>query len=168
MGCNKNKYFAFKGFTLLELLITLFIISLLSFAGIYYNQTHPNKTKLSLLANQFYFDLSYAKEQAMVQQQMVSICPIDPNQEWKMGYKVQIHAPNDTPSTLLLTRTPPYPKAQLIESHFGLNRSCVYFNAKGQSLFNGHFLYFFEKNSSYVKIILTQTGKIHLEFDDAR
>jgi hypothetical protein len=129
----------------------------------YYDQTHPNKTKLSLLANQFYFDLSFAKEQAMLQQQMVSICPIDLNGQWKKGYQIQIHSPNQAAHTLLLIRTPPYSDSQLIQAHFGLNQPCVFFDSKGHSLFNGHFLYSFEKSMAYVKIILTQTGKMHLE-----
>ena len=150
MGYNKT-----KAFTLLELLITLSILSILSLAGVYYYQTDPNKTKLSLFSNQFYVDLSYAKEQALIQQKTIRICPI--KQNWTNGYEINLN------SDIVLSRTPNYPNNMRIESHFGLNQPCVYFDKQGQSLFNGHFSYSIPNNQTQAKIILTQTGKIHLE-----
>jgi prepilin-type N-terminal cleavage/methylation domain-containing protein len=154
LGYNKQ-----TAFTLLELLITLSIFSFLTLAGVYYYQIHPNKTKLGLFANQFYVDLSYAKEQARIRQKTVRICPIEQN--WTKGYEVNIN------SEMILSRTPPYPNTILIEAHFGLNQPCVYFDRRGQSLYNGHISYFYsaEKQIPIAKIIVTQTGKMHLSIN---
>ncbi len=157
MDYNKN-----NGFTLLELLITLSIFSILSFASLYYYQNHNNKTKLNLYINQFFVDLTYAKEQALIKQNQVSICPIHHN--WDKGYEITWQETKyNKKKNSLLTRTPPYPNTLHIQSHFGLHQPCVYFDAQGQSLFNGHFIYTLEKSEAYGKVILTQTGKMHLE-----
>lgn len=164
MVYNKNKLTR-NGFTLLELLITLSILSILSFSSIYYYQSHTNKTKLGLYLNQFYVDLSYAKEQALNKHAAVHICPV--NHDWKNGYQVMLKAEQPSPISThsLLTRTPLYPSSFRIQAHFGLNQPCVYFNTQGKSLFNGHIIYSLEETSAYGKIILTQTGKMHLELN---
>lgn len=153
MGYNNQ-----KAFTLLELLITLTIFSILALSSGYYYQQHSSKTKLSLFAQQFYADLSYAKEHAASKRQPVSVCPI--NKKWENGYEVTI---TPIPSTLILTRTPPYSDDHKIQAHFGLNQPCIFFDAQGHSVFNGHLAYLYDSDKSYAKIILTQTGKMHLE-----
>ncbi len=145
-----------KAFTLLELLITLTIFGILAFSSGYYYQQHSSKTKLSLFIQQFYADLSYAKEYAVSKKQMITVCPI--HAYWENGYTLT--AKNNAP---ILIRTPPYSSDHKIHAHFGLNQSCLFFNDLGHSVFNGHMAYFYDNNQSYGKIILTQTGKMHLE-----
>lgn len=165
MDYNKNKIKTkYKGFSLLELLITLCILSILSFASIYYYQQNNHKTQLALYLNQFYSDLTYAKEQALTKKHPVHICPI--HHQWENGYQLFVKAEHPNAHSripILLTRTPPYPNSLHIQAHFGLNQACVYFNAAGESLFNGHIIYVLENTKIYGKIILTQTGKMHLE-----
>ncbi len=143
-----------QAFTLLELLVTLVIFSLLSLSGLYYYQSHRSKTQLGLFARQLYADLSYAKEQAWLQQDIITLCPIQSN--WHNGYDIQLN------TTRLLIRTPAYPKKMQIQSHFGLNHPCVYFEPNGHIAFNGHFLYTHLNNTAQAKIIFTQSGKMHL------
>lgn len=151
MGYNNQ-----KAFTLLELLITLTIFGLLTLSSVYYYQQHNSKTKLSFFVQQFYADLSYAKEYAASHSQTVTICPT--NTYWENGYQLAIeHA------SPILIRTPSYSSDHKIQSHFGLNKTCLFFDVQGHSIFNGHMAYFFDSNKLYAKIILTQTGKMHLE-----
>ena len=145
-----------KAFTILELLITLTIFSILTLSSVYYYQQHNSKTKLSLFVQQFYADLSYAKEHAVSHNQTVTVCPTNTN--WENGYKLTIK--NASP---ILIRTPPYSLDHKIHAQFGLNHPCLFFDAQGHTVFNGHIAYFFDKDKPYAKIILTQTGKMHLE-----
>lgn len=145
-----------KAFTLLELLITLTIFGILALSSVYYYQQHSSKTKLSLVVQQFYADLSYAKEHAASHNKTLTVCPLD--LYWENGYTIAIK--NASP---ILIRTPPYSSDHKIQSHFGLNHICLFFDAQGHSMFNGHMAYFFDSNQLYAKIILTQTGKMHLE-----
>lgn len=151
MGYSKQ-----KAFTLLELLITLTIFGILALSCAYYYQQHSSKTKLSFFVQQFYADLSYAKEHATAHNKTVTVCPI--NTHWENGYVVAIQK-----SSPILTRTPPYSSDHKIQSHFGLNHICLFFDVQGHSIFNGHMAYFFDNDKPYAKIILTQTGKMHLE-----
>ena len=155
---NPINYHFNKAFTLLELLITLSIFTILSISGIYYYQDNHHKTKLTLFSQQFYFDLMHAKELAITQQCLVTVCPISPN--WESGYQIQAG------KNLLLERTPAYFSDLAITPHFGLNQTCVIFDNNGHSLFNGHIAYHLKKTPQKkpdIKIILTQTGKIRLE-----
>lgn len=159
-------YIEQKGFTLLELLLTLSLISFLAFSGVYYHQQASNQSQLSLFAHQFYFDLGYAKEQAITKQQSVSICPLPSTSEnnWDNGYEITLLSNTSLLSnTTILRRESLYFPDLSIQSHFGLNHTCVYFDALGQSLFNGHIKYTLEKKPAYAKITLTQSGKMHLE-----
>jgi len=149
-------YSSQKAFTLLELLITLTIFSILTLSCVYYYQHHNSRTKLSLFVQQFYADLSYAKEHAVSHNQIVTVCPI--NTHWENGYKITVN--NASP---FLIRTPLYSSDQKIQTHFGLNHTCLFFNSQGHSVFNGHISYFYDSDKLYAKIILTQTGKMHLE-----
>lgn len=145
-----------RGTTLLELLITLFIASILLLLCC---QGHSFLTSISneADAHRFFNTLAFARSSAIKDNQLVSICPtlnqIDCSQDWSKGYMVFKHSPQ---SHVILLRFETNSSSTQIQSQ---NTRLLQFSGDGRCLNRATFAI---QARQTVKLVVYDSGRIRL------
>jgi Tfp pilus assembly protein FimT len=79
-----------KGFTFLELLITLSIVMILSIIGIASYSSLIQKNELQVIEDELRVAIDYAKIQSIMLEQTVSLSPLTSSLNWAEGAKLSV------------------------------------------------------------------------------
>jgi len=152
-----------NGFTLLEVLITILIISILIAITVPVSKDLINKSKASTQIYSLSSMLYYARSEAIKRRETVIACPSKNQKQcssnWEDGQLVYIAASNSqTPKTILRVFQEKRPQGKLTFSSSTIQFSPTGKVARG----NGTFVYCPEyNNNEYARsLILSKTGRI--------
>lgn len=138
-----------QGFSLIEILISLVIISIVAFFGIQGFSDFFEHSKQRVYMRQLYHDLKWARVEAIVLNTPVTL---QANHDWCSGWEI-------SSTSQVLKHRDGIKNCKILFSG-SLSATSFQFIPDGSSNYqNGHF-YFYEQEKVTMKIIINQTGRV--------
>jgi prepilin-type N-terminal cleavage/methylation domain-containing protein len=149
-----------RGFTLVEILVVLLIVSILSGAALYYNSDSYSQSKLQIKSDELLHHLKYARAQAIQKNQRVGLCGMQDAQtcgpSWEMGYLIF------TPKEILHVQAH-VDKSIIVTGQFNHSDNTIQFMPTGQARDTGR-VTLSSKNATLNKtIFVSLAGRARVE-----
>ena len=149
-----------KGFTLIELVIAMGLISILALTASYSFGPFMEKNYLNQ-AHQLLHDLQYARQTAIQTKQNVTVCASDDGHQCevlsKHYYMIYLEDQNLSKKMIKVVSL----KNTELKGHFSLNSLGVTFNGLGQSLQTGSF--YLEHQAHHKRLVILRSGRIRID-----
>jgi len=154
-----------KGGSLIELLITLSIISMLITFGIYYNRTMHQKNMAAVASQQLYHGLQLAKTEAIKSKHIIGVCPSENGSSCSDNWHNPLIVFVSESSPLIVLYQITYYTAPLtVQCNLGLKQKAFYFAASSRAIYSGSCaLYQPNEHTPVFKVIVSQSGRIRTE-----
>ncbi|MCE0723903.1 MULTISPECIES: GspH/FimT family pseudopilin [Legionella] len=151
-----------KGFTLLELMITMFLFLSLSIVGIgsytYFMKKNEQKTFIDELRTA----IQYAKMQAIILGNSVYLAPLDVSSSWSNGMVLNFLNKKTNKIELIYQWQWSHPHWDLNWVGVSTTNKIVFSTHPGQAISNGHFILINKDTREQVVIILNRLGRIRI------
>ncbi|KTC89028.1 pilus assembly protein [Fluoribacter dumoffii] len=151
-----------KGFTFLELLITMTLFIGLSTIGIASYTYFINKNEQQTLIDELRIAIQYAKIQAVIMGKPVSLMPLEGASDWSKGI-VLCHLNKRTNQLERIYQWQwHHLRLSLSWEGTGSRNKLTFSNFPGQAISNGHFILVNKIYHTQTKLILNRLGRIRI------
>jgi prepilin-type N-terminal cleavage/methylation domain-containing protein len=149
-----------KGFTLLELLITMVLLLSLSMVAIASYSYFLRKNERQMLVDELKNSVQYAKSQALILNSTVFLTPIDDSLNWANGVRLVTKNKKTNKIETLYQWQWHYPRWQLSWSGVRPGNKIIFSNNPANAMCNGRFILTNRDREEPAEIILNRLGRI--------
>ena len=151
-----------KGFTLLELLITMFLFIILSFIGIASYSYLLNKNEQQTIIDELRTAIQYAKFQANILGHPVHLAPLDGSLNWTKGMALSVLNKQNNKMELIYQWQWQHPRWNLNWEGVRSTDKIIFSNNPIQAISNGHFTLVNTHTHEQIVIILNRLGRVRV------
>ncbi|KTC79708.1 GspH/FimT family pseudopilin [Legionella cherrii] len=151
-----------KGFTLLELVITMALFIGLSLLGIASYTYFINKNEQQTIIDELRAAIQYAKIQAIILGSPVYLTPIDSSSNWSNGMVLSFLDKQTNQDKLIYQWQWSHPRWSLNWEGAGSTNKITFSTVLGQAMSNGHFTLINKVTHEQFTVILNRLGRIRV------
>ena len=151
-----------KGFTLLELVITIALFIGLSLLGIASYSYFINKNEQQTIIDELRAAIQYAKIQAIILGNPVYLAPIDSSSDWSNGMVLSFFDKQTNQAQLIYQWQWSHRRWSLNWEGAGSTNKIIFSTFLGQAMSNGHFTLINKVTHEQFTVILNRLGRIRV------
>ncbi|CAM4495004.1 MAG: hypothetical protein LEGION0403_FIIPPAGN_00522 [Legionella sp.] len=149
-----------KGFTLVELLVTMMLLLSLSLVAVASYSSFLSKNERQTLVDELKNSVQYAKAQALILNSTVFLTPIDDSLNWANGLRLSTKNKKTNKIETLYQWQWHHPRWQLSWAGVRPGNKIIFSNNPANAMCNGRFILASRDKDERVEIILNRLGRI--------
>ncbi len=152
-----------KGFSLIELLVTLTFIAILALSSIGSFSYFVRKNEQQMILDELRTAVQFARIQAVNLESTLSLSPLDTSQDWAKGVVLrQLNHKTKIPELLYKWQWS-HPHWVIEWSGIGSSHNIILANNPGNSISNGHFTLTNNQTKKQVILVLNRLGRVRIK-----